>query len=117
MQKAKGDAFMAGDKGAMTEAMFYVLLALLEPQHGYALMSAVSAISQRRVVMGPGTLYGVLTRMQKEKLIVLEEDDGRRKAYRLTFEGRAALEQELQRLRAMVEDGARLLEGVTWIEG
>ncbi len=99
----------SADRGPMTEAMYYVLLALLEPQHGYALLSAVSDISGGRLAMGPGTLYGVLTRMQKEKLIVLEEDDGRRKAYRLTDAGRVALQLELERLQAMVSDGARLL--------
>lgn len=102
---------VANEKGPMTEAMYYVLLALLEPQHGYALLSAVADISGGRVKMGPGTLYGVLTRMQKERLIVLEEDDGRRKAYRLTGAGLTALQQELQRLQTMVNDGNRLLGG------
>lgn len=102
---------MAKDRGPMTEAMYYVLLALREPQHGYALLSAVSEISRGRLTMGPGTLYGVLTRMQKERLIALEEDDGRRKAYQLTAAGWDALQQELERLQAMVADGARMLGG------
>jgi DNA-binding PadR family transcriptional regulator len=101
-------------RGPMTEAMFYVLLALQEPQHGYALMSAVAEISRGRVAMGPGTLYGVLSRMQKERLIALDEDDGRRKAYRLTSAGQTALRQELQRLQAMVEDGQRQMGGSNW---
>lgn len=97
--------------GLMTEAMYYICLALREPLHGYAVMSVVAEISRGRVNMGPGTLYGVLTRMQKDKLIALEEDDGRRKAYRLTPLGYAALKEETERLTAMVEDGARLIGG------
>ncbi|NLW17161.1 MAG: PadR family transcriptional regulator [Firmicutes bacterium] len=96
----------------MTEAMYYVLLALREPLHGYALMEAIREISRGRVVMGPGTLYGVLTRLRKDKYIELTEDDGRRKTYRLTPSGRAALQAEHARLRAMVEDGNWLQDGV-----
>lgn len=96
----------------MTEAMYYILLALREPLHGYALMEAITAISRGRLVMGPGTLYGVLTRLRKEKLIALTEDDGRRKTYRLTPAGRAALQEEHARLTAMVEDGKWLQDEV-----
>ncbi len=86
--------------GPMTEAMYYVLLALLTPGHGYRLMSAVQEISGGRVSMGSGTLYGVLTRMQKDGLIT-----GRRKTYTITESGKKALREEYSRLRAMVSDG------------
>jgi DNA-binding PadR family transcriptional regulator len=92
----------------MTEAMYYVLLALCQPRHGYAIMAAIEEISGGRVVMGPGTLYGVLNRLEKEKLIQLEEDDGRRKTYIITTLGRLALEDEYQRLTALVQDGIAL---------
>lgn len=91
--------------GPMTEAMYYVLLALLTPGHGYRLMSAVQEISGGRVSMGSGTLYGVLTRMQKDGLIAVSEDDGRRKTYTITESGKKALREEYSRLRAMVSDG------------
>ncbi|WP_315115270.1 PadR family transcriptional regulator [uncultured Clostridium sp.] len=94
----------------MTEAMYYVLLALCEPLHGYAVMEEVKNISNGRVVMGPGTLYGILTRMEKEKLITLEESDGRRKIYALTSSGYEALKQEYLRLSKMVDDGKILFE-------
>mgnify|MGYP002247608239 CR=1 FL=1 len=73
--------------GPMTEAMYYVLLALHRPAHGYQLMQQIARASRGRVQMGPGTLYGVLTRMEKEGLIVLSENDGRRKTYLLTNAG------------------------------
>ena len=96
----------------MTEAMYYVLLALRQPLHGYAIMEAITDISRGRVVVGPGTLYGLLNRLRKDKLIVLTEDDGRRKTYRLTPLGQAALQEEHARLTAMVEDGKWLTNEV-----
>lgn len=102
---------MGDNRGPMTEAMYYVLLALCQPLHGYAIMAAVQQISRERVVMGPGTLYGVLTRLEKEQLIALEEDDGRRKVYSITSAGIEALKDEHRRLAAMVADGSFLEDG------
>ncbi len=92
----------------MTEAMYYVLVALLNPAHGYQLMNEVLEVSKGRVHMGPGTLYGVLSRMQKEGLIVLSQDDGRRKTYCITTEGKQALKGEYKRLKALLADGAEV---------
>ena len=83
------------------------------PAHGYQLMQQIARASRGRVQMGPGTLYGVLTRMEKEGLIVLSENDGRRKTYLLTNAGMEALRAEYSRLRAMVRDGAWIGEGGT----
>ncbi|KPU44750.1 lineage-specific thermal regulator protein [Oxobacter pfennigii] len=97
--------------GPMTEAMYYVLLALVNPNHGYQLMNAIKEVSCGRLNMGPGTLYGVLTRMQKEGLISLAEDDGRRKIYEITDDGKLSLLIEYERLKAMVRDGIILEKG------
>lgn len=91
--------------GPMTEAMYYVLLALVHPNHGYQLMNKIEEVSKGRLKMGPGTLYGVLTRLQKDKLIVVVNDDGRRKTYSITEEGKRALKMEYDRLISMVYDG------------
>ena len=99
--------------GPLTEAMYYVLLARHRPALGYQLMQQIARASRGRVQMGPGTLYGVLTRMEKEGLIVLSENDGRRKTYLLTNAGMEALRAEYSRLRAMVRDGAWIGEGGT----
>ena len=101
---------MQNTNGPMTEAMYYVLLTLLNPNHGYQLMSAIETVSNGRIRMGPGTLYGVLARMQKEQLIYLCVDDGRRKTYRITDAGREALQAEYNRLNAMVADGIAIKE-------
>jgi DNA-binding PadR family transcriptional regulator len=95
---------MAYSGGPMTEAMYYVLLALMRPNHGYQLMQAITEVSNGRVNMGPGTLYGVLSRMQKDGLISLAENDGRRKTYEITLEGKRALRIEYDRLKALIQD-------------
>ena len=66
----------------MTEAMFYILLALLKPGHGYGMMQRILELSGGRIHMGPGTLYGVLTRMRKEGLILLDSEENRRGIHR-----------------------------------
>jgi DNA-binding PadR family transcriptional regulator len=94
----------------MTEAMYYILLALMNPNHGYQLMSAIEQVSNGRIKMGPGTLYGVLTRLQKDGLIVILKDDGRRKTYAITDFGKVALQAEYIRLKDMLHDGNLLEE-------
>ncbi len=101
---------MPYQEGPMTEAMYYVLLALSKPTHGYQLMLDIKEISGGRIEMGPGTLYGVLTRLLKENLLRIKQDDGRRKTYELTIQGRIALKAEYERLKSMLKDGA-FLEG------
>ena len=94
-----------GKLGPMTEAMYYVLLALTEPDHGYGLMGRIRELTGGRVVMGPGTLYGLLTKLRKEGYILLSEEDNRRKTYLITDEGKRALLDEYRRLKRLVEDG------------
>ncbi|MEI3599361.1 MULTISPECIES: PadR family transcriptional regulator [unclassified Oceanobacillus] len=96
----------------MSEAMYYILLALREPLHGYAIMEKVHEISRGRIEMGPGTLYGILKRLEKDNWIELADANGRRKIYKMTALGEQALEQEYARLMDMVADGrARMLGG------
>ena len=68
----------------LTEAMYYILLTLTEPRHGYAIMQEVEKISQGSFVVGPGTLYRLLARFEKENIIRQYDDDGRRKSYLIT---------------------------------
>ena len=96
---------MAYTGGPMTEAMYYVLLALKNPNYGYQLMQSIKEVSRGRIEMGPGTLYGILSRLQEDNLIKLNADDGRRKTYCLTIRGEIALEEEYKRLKEMVLDG------------
>jgi DNA-binding PadR family transcriptional regulator len=98
----------------MTEASFYILVSLAGPLHGYGIMHKVSEMSNGRLQLGPGTLYGALNNLQAFKLIEGVEDPGspeRRKLYRMTALGRSVAGYEIGRLEEMVRNGKRLLQG------
>lgn len=83
----------------LTETMHYILLALREPLHGYAIMQKVEVMSKGQVRIAAGTLYGAVENLLKYKWIVLvPTDDSRRKVYRLTIEGLDTLQIEQERL-------------------
>lgn len=97
----------------LTEATYYIMMTLGEPLHGYAVMQEVEKISEGTVKVGPGTLYGVFTNLEKEGLIVKVKEEERRKSYALTPKGRAVLLSQVERLEIMSRNGlavsARLL--------
>lgn len=72
--------------------------------------SGCGSWSHGRLQLGPGTLYTLLARFEKEGLIVLTKIEDTRKIYRLTDQGWDTLEQEYQRLRRQVADGAAIFE-------
>lgn len=93
----------------LTEATYFILLSLLPgPSHGYAMMKDVQQLSQERVMLSTGTLYGALKRLLELGWISRVEDanggeNGReRKAYRLTEPGQAVLQAEIERLDLLV---------------
>ena len=95
----------------LTPAVFAILLSLAEgDKHGYAIMKDALTPQGGGVRLGPGTLYGTLERMMREGLV--EEsgvsDDERRRYYRLTGLGTAALATEVQRLHAAVTSARSL---------
>jgi DNA-binding PadR family transcriptional regulator len=93
----------------LSEATFYVLLALDEPLHGYAVMQKVETISEGNVVIGPGTLYGAFTTLEKQDLIEKVSEEDRRKTYALTLRGRQVLAEQVRRLTIMVRNGQAAL--------
>ena len=99
----------------MTEAMYYILLSLEKPVHGYGMMQRIRELSHDRLKMGPGTLSGVLTRLRKDGWIeqIEAEGDPRRKTYVLTELGRQEMLREYERLKLLVSDGAFLEEGAS----
>ena len=97
--------------GALTEAVYYILLSLLEPRHGYGIMQRTEEMSRGRVRLAAGTLYGALTSLcDKGWIIQLPVEDGsRRKEYRLTEKGLQVLRVEVERLRELADNGERIL--------
>ena len=105
------------DSFPLTEAAFLILLSLTPgPLHGYAILKDVEALSNQRVVLSTGTLYGALKRFLARGWIervadVVENEDGRqRKAYRLTQTGSAVLAAEVQRMGDLVAVAQTRLE-------
>lgn len=94
----------------LTEATYYILIALSEPLHGYGVIKKVEALTEGRISLAAGTLYGAFTKLQKNKLIMLmgtDPDNPRRKVYQLTDEGRTLIEYEVNRLYDMSVQGAK----------
>jgi DNA-binding PadR family transcriptional regulator len=92
----------------LTESTYYIMLSLVEPLHGYAVMQKVEGISQGTVNLGPGTLYGVLTNLEKEGLITKVKEEERRKSYQLTQKGRELLFSQIKRLEIMAGNGLEI---------
>lgn len=94
----------------LTETMHYILLAVREPLHGYAIMQKVEQMSNGEVRIAAGTLYGAIENLLKsEWLELLPTDEPRRKVYRITGEGMKILATEQERLRhilSLYEGGA-----------
>ncbi len=89
----------------LSEATYYIMLSLVEPRHGYAVMQTVESMSKGTVKVGPGTLYGVLSTLEKEKIIVKVQEEDRRKVYALTAKGKKILVEQVRRLELMTQNG------------
>jgi DNA-binding PadR family transcriptional regulator len=91
--------------------MILTTLAEGGPKHGYVIMTEI----QRNfdVQLGPGTLYGALTRLNKLGLIESVASEDRRQPYRVTPAGTAWLNSELIQLHKVASSGLRIIEGVT----
>jgi len=96
-------------RGAMTEATYLVLLSLTEVRHGYGVMQHITALTEGRVNLGVGTLYGAVNLLLEKGWIETAGGDDRRKLYVITPEGRRALEAELARLTELVSIGQEIL--------
>lgn len=97
----------------LTEATYYILLSMIEPMHGYKLMQNVEAMTEGKVKLGPGTLYGATGKLVKDGLIEqVSSEDERRKSYKLTELGKQILKLEYERLKLQVRDGKQILENL-----
>ncbi|WP_102027636.1 PadR family transcriptional regulator [Salirhabdus sp. Marseille-P4669] len=95
----------------LTESVYYILLALHTPMHGYGIMQFVKEISKERVTLGPGTLYGAIKTLQEKKWITLIDESSRKKEYVITDIGRQVVKSELQRLQELIQNGTNIING------
>ena len=97
---------------ALTEAVYYILLSLLTPRHGYGIIQNVEALSGGRVHLAAGTLYGAInTLLEKGWIRALPgEKDSRKKEYVITENGKTVLKAEIERLKELVANGTRIME-------
>jgi DNA-binding PadR family transcriptional regulator len=98
----------------LQEPTFLILAALAEaPMHGYGIIQEVTTLSDGRVTLRPGTLYGALDRLVEQGLVVADREEvveGRlRRYYRLSDDGAGLLEAEAQRLASNAEAAAERL--------
>ena len=98
---------------ALTEAVYYILLSLMKPMHGYGIMQNVEMLSGGRVRLAAGTLYGAIsTLLDKGWITALPGfKDSRKKEYQITECGKKAVETEIIRLRELLKNGMQIMEG------
>jgi DNA-binding PadR family transcriptional regulator len=94
----------------LTEATFYILLALITPKHGYAVMQEVEGISAGMVKLAPGTLYGAFTTLEENKMIRMVGAENRRKIYQITDKGKLVLKEQVERLKIMLENAEKIAQ-------
>ena len=87
----------------LTETVYYILLALLRPAHGYLILQRVEELSAGQVRLAAGTLYGALENLVKLRFIDrMDSEDPRRKVYGITQEGRRVLQADCARMQQML---------------
>ncbi len=94
----------------ITESTYYILLAVLKPNHGYGIIQKVEELTNGRVILGPGTLYGAINTLLEKKWIILyseEKDSRKKKEYLISEDGRKVLFQEIDRLKELIKNGIR----------
>lgn len=98
----------------LTEAVFYILLSLYKPLHGYGIMQNIASLSHDRVQLAAGTLYGALnTLLEKGWIKALPgENNSRKKEYEITELGKEAVSNELERLRELIKNGENVIGGL-----
>ncbi|MDO4942585.1 MAG: PadR family transcriptional regulator [Lachnospiraceae bacterium] len=85
----------------MTETGFYILFCLQRPQHGYGIGQQVRQMTEGAVTISPGTMYGTLSKMEKDGLIRLVREEDKRKLYTITSLGREVLDIEIKRIERL----------------
>ncbi len=88
----------------MTESGFYILFCLQKPQHGYGISRQVKEMTGGSVVISAGTMYGTLSKMEKDGLIRFHSEEEKRKLYQMTELGREILAIEIKRIERLYKN-------------
>lgn len=91
----------------LSESAFYILLSLNEPKHGYGIIQQVKEMTNQRINLGAGTIYGSISKFEKDKIISLAGEEDRRKLYQLTPIGQALLNAEIKRIKELHHNGQK----------
>lgn len=95
----------------LTEALFYILLAVRTPNHGYGIIQNVSEMTDGRVILGPGTLYGAINSMLTKGWISLYSEDKesrKKKEYLITNIGKEVFQNEVKRLNELIKNAKKI---------
>jgi DNA-binding PadR family transcriptional regulator len=85
----------------MTETAFFILMCLRKPNHGYGIVQTVEKMTDGSIRLTPGTMYGSLSKMEKDQVIRFVREEDKRKIYQITDLGLEVLELELQRIERL----------------
>ena len=100
----------------LTEAVYYILLSLTKPLHGYGIMQKIEEMTDGRLIVSAGTLYGAISNLLEKGWIApcgeSSDTDGRRKMYQITANGQEILKAEYNRLKELVENGMNNIKNV-----
>ena len=89
----------------MSETAYYILLSLTEKRHGYGIMQYVSNLTNNRINLGAGTLYGTLSKLEQSGLVMIAGEENKRKYYVISDLGKSVLETELARIEELYNNG------------
>lgn len=88
----------------MTETGFYILFCLQEENHGYGITQKVKTLTGGEIIISPGTMYGSLSKMEKDGLIAFTREEEKRKLYQITNLGSQILQLELARIERLYQN-------------
>ena len=95
----------------LTQPMYYMLLSLKRPRHGYEMMQYIEWLTGGRVKVGPGTLYSLLARFEEDGYIKMIEASDNKKIYTITDLGNQIVDSEVERLELLLKDASRVIGG------
>lgn len=100
----------------MSETAYYILLSLSKPRHGYGIIQHVEEMTNGRIRLGSGTVYGTINKMKKAGIITIYSDEDRKTIYEITDLGKVLIKNEISRIKELYNNGIKF-EGEFYEEG